>query len=221
VVSEIDRLLRLVGYIQVTAPAGAIIVVNERIRGTAPLPGTLSVTAVVVQELRVALGERDILVRPVRVNSGQTVVVEVEEPSAIGEPGPPKVDDGATVPPRPEVPPALSSTRDPLKVSGVVLTAVGGATGVGAVVTGVMALRQSNELEPKCPDGECGEAFHKDVDRMNRLATISTILYPVGGVLSAVGVVLLVVGTSRSADRMTLYPVWGPEMVGAAIERRF
>ena len=73
------------------------------------------------------------------------------------------------------------------------------ALGVGAAglvtggVTGIMVLGKKSALEDNtsCRDNACAPPAHDDVDSYNRLRTISTVSFVVGGAAAALGVTLL------------------------------
>lgn len=67
--------------------------------------------------------------------------------------------------------------------------------GVGAVgiiagaITGALALSKYSDVAPQCPANRCPPETHEDIDGGETLGTVSTVMFIVGGVGVAVGVV--------------------------------
>jgi hypothetical protein len=105
---------------------------------------------------------------------------------------------------------------------------VGAAALIGGTVTGGMTLSKSDELDEKCDKDTLCPTKYKDLqDQAKTLALATNILIPVGGVLAATGVVLLILGrpskekSLNGEARMTLLPEVGPGRMGLVIEGRF
>ncbi len=79
VLGEVDKLRRMVGALEVRAPKGSVVVVDNVERGRIPLPGPLMVAAGV--EHRVVLKHMNevLLDKIIRVSGGKSLVVEAEE----------------------------------------------------------------------------------------------------------------------------------------------
>lgn len=90
--------------------------------------------------------------------------------------------------------------------------------GVGAA-TGVMLMPRKRDLENgDCLGGACGPIEHDKVDEYNRLRTISSAGFIVGGVFSAVGVGLLLAGGGdhESKAQSGVHPWLGLGAAGVA-----
>jgi hypothetical protein len=229
---ELDRFRRLVGYVEVVAPDGADILLDGTVRGTAPLAGTLIVTAGIVHELRVVVDGGDRLVRTLKVTGGQTISVNVPligSTTSEEAPSPAEPDSTPAVSPAPETtpPPPVSPTPAPARKNrlvppGIALLAIGGAALIAGVATGAAALHMNDNLTDQCPDGICPEEYHSDNDRMRALAMSSTVLVPAGGALAVVGAVLVIVGMQKKHEsRTAVIPRTGPGFAGLTCIRRF
>jgi hypothetical protein len=90
------------------------------------------------------------------------------------------------------------TTPNPLRTVGFITAGVGVAAVIGGAIAGVMAQSEFSDLEAACPNQMC--ATQADLDRRNSvdsMATASTGLLVAGGVLTAAGVVLVIVGKPR------------------------
>lgn len=125
-----------------------------------------------------------------------------------------KATDAATVPPStpvapstpaspprpapPPPPPPAAPPREGSWVPGAVVLGVGVVgLGVGAA-TGLVALGESGEVDDACPGGVCPSgvapgAHDAQLEDARTMADVSTVAFIAGGVLSAAGIVLIVV----------------------------
>lgn len=100
--------------------------------------------------------------------------------------------------PPPTVTTRVVTTPNPLRLVGFITAGVGVAALVGGAITGAMAQSEFSNLEAACPNQTC--TSQADLDRRNSvdsMATASTGLLVAGGVLTAAGVVLVIVGKPR------------------------
>ncbi len=72
VLKEIQRLREIVGTLDIEAPKGAIIYVDDDARGTAPLAGSLFLAAGVSKQIRVTLEGKEIFNQAVRLSGKQS-----------------------------------------------------------------------------------------------------------------------------------------------------
>jgi hypothetical protein len=119
----------------------------------------------------------------------------------------------------------------PLGVTGVALTGVGVAAGIGALVTGLSARSTHDDLERQCDGRACPAGTGDQIDEGRTMAIVSTVLTVVGIVAGGTGVTLLAVdlagaggddagrGTGQAAAA-TLAVVPGPGDIGLALELR-
>jgi hypothetical protein len=225
VLAEIDRLKRMVGGVEVKAPDGATVTVDDLERGTTPLPGRLKVAAGVQHQVLIELGGEVLVERSVLVSSGETITVEAEEldvsdggsdhsdqsdHSSDGSDGSDLSSDG--------------SDSSEVKTWGWVTLGLGGALLVGGAVTGGMAIGLDNELEKPCGDGGCPPSKHEDLDKRDALANTTNVLLGVGAAAVVAGVLMLTLSggdESESAVDVGVAPTIGPGIAGAAMTGRF
>ena len=173
---EVKRLREMVGALDVDVPPDSIVVVNGVERGKAPLPGYIMVAAGVDLHVMVDLDGASIIDRTVRVSGGQVMGVAREDlPPGSAEPA-----------------------GSPLKTIGWIAVGVGAAVLAGGAVTGGMSLSKNKELEKACTSGSCPSGVDPDIEESrDKLALMTDILIPVGGVLAATGIVLLIVNAAK------------------------
>jgi hypothetical protein len=78
-----------------------------------------------------------------------------------------------------------------VEVSGWVLLGLGGASFIAGVVTGILAVQQSKQLDLSCPDARCPPEWHAGVDAFHVYRATSTATLAAAGALSIAGVALL------------------------------
>jgi hypothetical protein len=78
VIEEIQRLKLLVGYLEIEAPNGAMVYVDGKEKGGAPLAGPVPISAAIAHKVRVVLNHRPVIERNVRVSGGQTLTLRAE-----------------------------------------------------------------------------------------------------------------------------------------------
>jgi hypothetical protein len=115
-------------------------------------------------------------------------------------------DAVAITPPGPGGPAAGGdSTKDTLQLVGFVAIGVGAAGLIVGAITGGLAIGKHGDLEDSCPNGQCPETQQDTLDSYNTLGTVSTITFIAGGVVAAVGIVLVVIGsTGGSTEQAAL-----------------
>jgi len=222
VLAEVARLRQMVGFVEIEAPDGAIVLVDDEERERTPLPGPLMIAAGVKHQVRIELGGEVLRDRPVRVSGGQTVKIDAtaaDEPDTYdSEPIAPETAEPQ--PTAPEQPPAQGNT---LRSAGWVTLGLGAALLIGGGVTGGLALKQNDDLDGRC-DGGCPPEFHEDNDRLKALAVTTDVLLGVGGAAAAAGIIMLIVSAGDESDKggdVAVAPAGGPGFAGAAIQGRF
>ncbi|MBN2529477.1 MAG: tetratricopeptide repeat protein [Deltaproteobacteria bacterium] len=223
---EIDRLKKLVGYVEITgAPQSAEVTVNGRLRGQTPLIGKLAVTATIENNIAVQKDGETLFEQSLRVHSGQTEVIDLAQEgknNAIVS-GQPEVssNDGETattdevIPPKnnEEQPkPAFSPKRRyrPMKTVGWSLVGTGAGALIAASITGSMALSKNKDLQPECKGG-CPDDLLDDEKTLNNLGLITDVLIVTGATLATTGLVLLMVARNKEKkDRhdVSILPNW-------------
>ncbi len=228
VITELNRLRALVGMLEVTAPAGAVVRVDGVERGRAPLAGPILVSAGVEHHIVVKQGERVLLERMVRLTGNQTKRLEVGDldepapasaatPMPSGEPGESEQPAVADEPSIPEVEP--TGDERPKKPSALFWGGVGLtlATGVTAgVLWGVGANRADDyeskkieyvELDTGAPDfAEHVGSVYSDMKQLRDDAEVynksAVVLTVVGGALLA-GTIAVLAADLSSNDEET------------------
>lgn len=153
--------------------------------------------------------------RRVTISEGQRQVLEIELtptelPSFDSEPRSTAPDD--------EDEPSHEADGDVVMTLGVVALAVGGASLVVGAVTGILTLVEADELQASCPNKRCTPDDETLLDRTVALSNIATGTLVAGGVVSALGLIGIVVSSSDDdapeEDALTLRPLVGLGLVG-------
>lgn len=226
---EISRLRDLCGDVEIEAPPGSDVFINDVKRGRTPIASGIPIGA----GMHVVKIVRDgvvLLEQEVQVRGAKTVTIKA---GAAAAPGPPEAKPGgetepsAETEPAPEEMPASPEDLPPnrMLVIGSVLTAVGGATLIAGVVTGSVSRAKTKDLEDKCPDKQCldpgDETLH---DQASNLSLATDVLLPAGAAIAIAGVVLVMVGRKKESanePNAELAVAAGAGYVGAAFTRRF
>ncbi len=198
---EIERLKNLVGYLDVKAPAGATLYVDDTPIGIAPMPGKKYVSSARRQTVRAEQGGRK-MEKSFTVLAGQTESIDF---TALGKA--PTLDGAVR-----DRPPSKSAPSD--KRLRLIQTIGWGCAGLGAgaliagAITGGLALNHDADLTEDCDGNVCYSKDYPQLDSRDNLARSSTALLAVGGATAAVGAGLLIyvkIKKSKS-ERITLMP---------------
>jgi len=214
--AEIRRIQPLVGVLEVEAPARVEVLVDGMIRGVMPLGGPLRVAAG-PHTVSFTKGEEHLYEQKISVAGGMTSLVTL-----------PGKETSVPVEKREPVAEEVPEKRSPLWNVGWASFGVGAAVAIGGAVTGGLALGKSNELADVCPDKEtCPEKYSDLPGEADRLALVTNILLPVGGVLAVTCVVLVIVGrngrekSEAEGPDVGFAPLLGPSGSGLLIQGRF
>jgi hypothetical protein len=174
------------------------------------------VAAGLEHQIRIELDGATILERSVRVSSGKRIKVEVSVESET------ESASEDTTAPEEATHKSADEKRNPLVVGGWVSLISGAALLVGGGITGGMVLSLDSDLDGSCPGGVCSESERQDVERMDALALTTDILIGVGAAAAVTGVVLLIVGKKKEANKeVAVKPLVGTGFRGLGIEGRF
>ena len=110
--------------------------------------------------------------------------------------------------------PSTSSRSSLQSTLGYVTLGVGIAGLVGFGITSGLALSDKNTLDDHCPNATCNARYEGTVSRYNALRTASTATLIGGGVLVALGGLLLFTRPSERAESAQLTPLLGPGSIG-------
>ena len=145
-----------------------------------------------------------------------TFAAPAAPPPPVAPPVAPPPDPEPTPTAPPPAPPDEADSAGPSPIFWVAL-GLGGAGLVVGAVTGGIAMSQGSDLQDRCPDNQCLRSdAEDDLNSANSIATVSTISFIAGGVLTAVGVVGLVVtmGGDEEEAAVRIEPVVGPGALG-------
>lgn len=250
VIAELVKLRAMVGSLEISAPAGSRVFVDDVFRGETPLPGILKVAAATKHRVVAVQNGVKSDPRTIRVSGGDTAKFQIEfpveeennpvpTPVASGEPE--KKEDLAsseeiknTTEDAPAKEKALQNiphsepqkTRSGLVVGGWISMGIGAAALIGGSVMGGLALSIDKEVNKACEDNPttCQSANQTDIAKSRSFATVSTILFGVGGAAVTAGLTMLLVGRKKSKESgnsVSLAPIASPEFTGAIIQGRF
>ena len=234
VLSEVARLRNLVGYIKVSAPEGTTVAVDGELRGTAPIFRELPVAASVRHTVTATAEGAVVGEETVQVSGGRTVQVAltaktepaVTEPVASPETQPsPTAAPVETVSEGPAAEPG-GTKGSRLRIIGWATTGVGAAVLIGGVVTAGLAMSKEGDLKDNCSNGTCPEEYLATQDQRDNLALATDILLPVGGVIAAAGITMVLVGLIQKRNHQTetavrVRPLPVPGNAGLMLEGRF
>jgi hypothetical protein len=227
VVEEIRRLQTLVGRLDVAAPEGVEVVVDGEVRAKTPLTGPVRV-AVGNHEVALKRGDETLLTKTVNIAGDMTTTVRLSDESPEGaETAPPEPETGPGPEPAPQAEPAPTpetSAGKPLVTAGWAGIGTGLAVVVAGAVTGALALGKSNDLEDRCPDKQSCPASNRDLKTSaDTLSLTTNVLLPLGGVVAATGLVLVILGKKQQKTEraLSLRPGGGPGGGGVLVEGRF
>ncbi|MBN2525743.1 MAG: tetratricopeptide repeat protein, partial [Deltaproteobacteria bacterium] len=98
VLDEIKRMKLRVATLEVSAPPGALVYIDDFLRGAVPLPGPMLISAGVLHVLEIKLDDEVILTQQVKLSNGQTQKISVENRDAPVITDAAAPTDAATVP---------------------------------------------------------------------------------------------------------------------------
>jgi hypothetical protein len=243
---EITRLEAMVGQLAIKCEQeGAKVKVDAETKGTTPLTEPIRVN-VGRHEVVVKKDGRELLREVIRIAGGQTIELVVEQHARPAAP----VAAAPTPPPKPpaDSPPQGEEEEKVEEGAGVeegaeksgrvwtwVAYGVGLAAGIGAGVTGAMALKGKGDVESECdvnPGGEGDEAcligpegyagFDDDKSRVQTLALVTDVLIGVAVAGAITGTVLFFVEPDgEEAASVSFQPTVSPNLAGLAVTGRF
>jgi len=229
VTGEIERLRTIVGTIEIAAPDGSLVVIDDVERGHTPLSGRLKVAAGVEHQVEIRQGDQVLLARSVSVGGRENQLVEAKPGDEVGA----VVAEPTS---EPEDEPVEAEEQDaepmsPLSTAGWATLGVGGGLVITGAVTGIVALSRNEQLVSACDDADgCPTADYRDVrDKRDAMATTSTVMFAVGAAAATAGVIMLVMGRGGDEDEattgdgagVTFAPSAGPGHAGVAVSGRF
>jgi len=137
----------------------------------------------------------------------------------------PPPEPAAPVAAAPAVAPEEERKASPVRTAGFVTAGVGVAALIGGIITGVMTTGLQNEAREQCIDDICLEAAEEDFKAASDMATVTNILLIGGGVLTATGVTLVIVGGKKprqeTARQVRITPHVSPFFAGLSAQGTF
>lgn len=231
VMQEIVRLRNLVGYVSISASDGVAVWLDGVHRGTAPMVRELPVAALVPHELKGMRDGKVVATQSFQVSGGRTVDLSLVPQGPLADapetsPEKERAPDGT--PPPKSGDNAKGGKRTGLFIGGTVAAGVGGVMLIAGAITGGLAISKEKQLEWDCDGGVCPADYDlKAQDQRDRLALATDILLPIGAVVTAAGVALIVVymikgkaETNRSSVTWVT-PVMVPGNAGVWLKGRF
>lgn len=223
VLSEVERLRKMVGFLRVYAPENTLIIVDGVKRGKAPLSMVLPVAVGYEHEVIGEINGQRLPPQRFRVTGGQSMsieltdsesrekntVIEVVDKNAQLEPLHEETFEKAIIENEP------ASNAFPYALTGWIVSGIGAGTAVVGAILGGIALSKNKSLVAACKDKQCPEKKDEKEQRDN-VAASATVLLAVGGTAIATGVTLLIVGRLMNTDE-ALRVVVSPGLDGKSI----
>lgn len=220
VLSEVERLRKIVGKVEIKAPQGSEIFIDGVSRGTAPLLGKIPVSAGVKHAAWAVSDGEKLPEREFKVMGSDSISLDL----SAEEEGPKEPELTEPTPVAPTQP--VEEPGSGLKVGGWVMVGVGGAMLVAGAVTGAMAKSLDDELYKDCTDNHCPSDRQDDIDKLGTLSAVTDVMLFGGGAIAATGVILLIVDARKNKESdeegpVSVAPSFGPGFTGATIQGRF
>jgi tetratricopeptide (TPR) repeat protein len=217
VLAEIRRLRDIVAYVEIAAPAGCTVLVNNSEWGITPLSGPVVITAGTEHQIVLQREGRELFRHNVRISSQTTRKLAFDEPPAEQTDEP-----SADAAPPGEVEKAAPTEPDSrLMTAGWTTLSIGAAALAAMAVTGSLALSKGRALDDKY-DGRVPAPQADRVDTVNHLSLATDILLICGSALAATGIVLLIAGhRKKRAESLSLTPSLGRGHFTLSVFREF
>ncbi|MCP4674016.1 MAG: tetratricopeptide repeat protein [Deltaproteobacteria bacterium] len=214
---EMERLSSMVGRIHIECSVdGAKVKLDDETQGVTPLDGPVFAN-VGRHDVLVKKGQEVLLKEAIRIAGGQEITLKVEVTSS-----PPSEP--------PSHPPAPKEDQPRRRVWTWVAFGIGGAAGIGAVITGVLALKKDDKMWSQCgDDGTCfsyeydGD-FTNDRDALEALGLTTDILIGVAAAGVIAGTILYFVepgGKKEKDESVAVLPSAFGSGAGLSVTGRF
>lgn len=179
--------------------------------------------------LKLAAGEHTLVATGERKRASLELSVEpganVEQTLMLGESSSSAAPAAATTSSSPSTSDGSNST---LRTTGLIVGGVGVAALIGGGVTGIIGMSKKSDFDDRCPDKQCPfgsneerASLESDKDSIETMETLTTAFLIGGGVLTAVGVTLFVVGGPSESERVSVAPSVGPGAFGLSAQGAF
>ena len=220
VLSELTRLRKMVGSIEIEAPEGSILYIDDVKRGKAPLIGKIPVTAGITHTVQAKKDGQKVGEAVFKIRGEDTLKIDLTPKES-------QSDDSAAPPAAPveqqsepiEEEAIEKGGITPVGIAGWITTGVGGAELIAAIATGVATRKLDNELSEECPNGVCDTDRTDKQNKMTMMRKTTNILLIAGGATAAVGVTMVVIDAvikkrKREERAVIVSPNVNPTFVG-------
>jgi len=211
VISEIERLRSMVGFLEVKGQEGDTVIVNDMERGMVPKTVKLRV-AMGTAHVRVMRLSATIWKDEVEILGGETTVVDVTEGGTTKDAAtsPVKTDDGGR------------EKEGGKRLWTWVALGVGGAAGIAGGTVGIISINKKNDFMDACKDNSCLPSKKGDRDEVRKLSVTADVLYGVAAAGIIAGVVLFFVeGRTAGENDLMVAPIAASNSAGIAIAGEF
>lgn len=209
--AEIKIIEGKVGYLEIKAPAGMAVVVDNVDRGRTPLPDKLPVESEVEHEVKIG----DTAAQRVVVGWGKTETVKPGLMEAAIDADEPEVSDA-----EPEEKEKKKS-KSKLRTIGLITALSGGGVLLGSLVTGAVSLSYDKKLESSCVSGICDEGQSDTLNARDNLAVTTNVLLIVGATALTTGIVMMAIspGEKKKTSKSSSLESASPRRMGAKKKR--
>ena len=213
VLTEVERLRKMVSTVEIKGKNGDKVVVNGIDRGALPTASRLKVE-MGMMKVQVQRKGQTILEQEIKLSGGETISLEVpqEEQKAVATQQP------AEAPSEPVV-----SQDKPKRVWTWVAFSVGGAAAIGAAITGGVASSKASSLDENCPDKLCPDSEKGNYDSTKSLAVTTDVLigFAVAGAVTGTVLFFLEPKIGSSDETIALKPMTSLQGAGLLVEGKF
>lgn len=200
--NEIKRLREMTGFVEIRAPKGAMIHMDDVARGTAPIVGKIPVAASVPHIVVVSPDGIASETQTVMVTGGQKAVVDFMPEVEIAVPVEKKLraEENARQKTPILVSPAPSSLSSVGKW-GILSLSIGGGFLIAGGITGIVTASKFDTLEKRCPQNQCdGESDKAISEQVDTLSLTTDIFLSVSAAFVLTGIILTVVDKKRRSS---------------------
>lgn len=211
--TELNRLKQVIGGISVDAPAGSVVTIDNRKRGTTPLPGKIWISVSVVHHVKIETPSAEVYEEEVKVIQGEIKEINVSESLAeqkLDHENNADDDEGSNSPKMDIKSTEFQNSDDFVNAGskkekvfflrsrkeriGWIAVATGAAFVITGSILGGIALRRDRQLEERCDDGMCKESDVEYIEGRDHLAVSSSVFIGLGIAAAVTGTVFIMVG---------------------------
>ncbi|MBN2803813.1 MAG: hypothetical protein JXR91_12030 [Deltaproteobacteria bacterium] len=224
VLAEIRRLRDLVGSIDIEAPIGSVVFIDDIKRGTLPLDGSILISAGVRHHIKITLNDQTILEKQLKVNGHESRTVKATTAKEDSLAANSDIEQEQAETPATTIDSSNTTPKNKLKISAWTILGTGVAAIIGGSIAGGINLSKNKTLKDDydCVDNHCPSSAKDTLDAGKKAGIASTILFAAGGALTATGIIMLIINKKRdSSDKLSLVPTINNNFTGLTIMRSF